>query len=387
MSVKTADSSALSIADQYYKDYGSRARELKEEDRRFIGYLCAYVPLEVIHAAGFIPFRIKGDVDEPITMADTNMEAIVCPLVRSCYDMTLKGKYDFIEGLIIPHACDSICRTYEIWKYTLGLKYNHLVNVPHETGDSSVRFFVNILNTFRLSLGRFCGKDITDQDLNTSIEIYNKMRSNVMALYDLRKKDPPLISGAEATRTLIAGAGIPAEEFDDLLSGVIDEAKARDKTGSEKVPRVIVIGGQVDNANFIDLVEGCGAVVVADDLCPGTREFFPQVSVGDDPVSALAERYLLKIHCPRTYRTKKDTYENYLDERFGHIGRFIREFNVDGVILYIYKYCDPFGFEVPQMKSYIEAMGKPVLYLEDEYSMSTIGRLRTRIQAFLELIA
>ncbi|MDY7035842.1 MAG: 2-hydroxyacyl-CoA dehydratase family protein, partial [Thermodesulfobacteriota bacterium] len=264
MSVKTADSSALSIVDQYYKDYGIRARELKEADRRFIGYLCAYVPLEVIHAAGFIPFRIKGNVDEPITMADTHMEAIVCPLVRSCYDMTLKGKYDFIEGLVIPHACDSICRTYEIWKYTLGLKYNHLVNVPHETGDSSVRFFVNILNTFRQSLGRFCGKDITDQNLNKSIEIYNKMRSNVMALYDLRKKDPPPISGAEATRTLIAGAGIPVEEFDDLLSGVIDEAKARDEAGSEKVPRVMVIGGQVDNANFIDLVEDCGAVVVAD---------------------------------------------------------------------------------------------------------------------------
>jgi benzoyl-CoA reductase/2-hydroxyglutaryl-CoA dehydratase subunit BcrC/BadD/HgdB len=64
----------------------------------------------------------------------------------------------------------------------------------------------------------------------------------------------------------------------------------------------------------------------------------------------------------------------------------IDDFKVDGAVLYIYKYCDPFGFEVPQIKSYIEAKGTPVLYLEDEYSMSTIGRLRTRIQAFLELI-
>jgi benzoyl-CoA reductase/2-hydroxyglutaryl-CoA dehydratase subunit BcrC/BadD/HgdB len=57
------------------------------------------------------------------------------------------------------------------------------------------------------------------------------------------------------------------------------------------------------------------------------------------------------------------------------------------VVLYIYKYCDPYGFDVPAMKSYIESKGVPALYLEDEYSMSTIGRLRTRIQAFLELIA
>ena len=79
-------------------------------------------------------------------------------------------------------------------------------------------------------------------------------------------------------------------------------------------------------------------------------------------------------------------YEEYLEDRFGHMSRMIKDFKVDGVVLYIYKYCDPFGFEVPQIKSYIESNGTPVLYLEDEYSMSTIGRLRTRIQAFLELL-
>jgi benzoyl-CoA reductase/2-hydroxyglutaryl-CoA dehydratase subunit BcrC/BadD/HgdB len=60
---------------------------------------------------------------------------------------------------------------------------------------------------------------------------------------------------------------------------------------------------------------------------------------------------------------------------------------VDGVVIYLYKYCDPFGFEVPAMKSYIESLKIPVLYIEDEYSMSTIARLRTRVQAFLEMIA
>jgi benzoyl-CoA reductase/2-hydroxyglutaryl-CoA dehydratase subunit BcrC/BadD/HgdB len=59
---------------------------------------------------------------------------------------------------------------------------------------------------------------------------------------------------------------------------------------------------------------------------------------------------------------------------------------VDGVILFIYKYCDPYGFEVPAAKSYIESFGLPVLYLEDEYSTSTLGRLKTRIEAFLEMI-
>ena len=90
--------------------------------------------------------------------------------------------------------------------------------------------------------------------------------------------------------------------------------------------------------------------------------------------------------CPRTYREQTGTYAEYLEERFGHIGRFIKDYNVNGVILFVYKYCDPYGFEVPATKSYIESLDIPVLYLEDEDTMSSIGRLKTRIQAFLELM-
>jgi benzoyl-CoA reductase/2-hydroxyglutaryl-CoA dehydratase subunit BcrC/BadD/HgdB len=149
----------------------------------------------------------------------------------------------------------------------------------------------------------------------------------------------------------------------------------------------MVVGAQVDDVAFIDLIEESGAWVVADDLCPGAREFSADVEVTKDPIDSIAERYLRKLKCGRTFRERQGSYEQYLEDRFGHIGGSINDFGVDGVVLYIYKYCDPFGFDVPAMKSYIESKGVPVLYLEDEYSMSTIGRLRTRIQAFLELIA
>lgn len=75
-----------------------------------------------------------------------------------------------------------------------------------------------------------------------------------------------------------------------------------------------------------------------------------------------------------------------MDERFGHIKKAIRYYNIDGVILYFYKYCDPFGFEVPVIKSYIESNGIKALNLEDEYTMSGMARLRTRIEAFLEIL-
>jgi benzoyl-CoA reductase subunit C len=376
----------LAAADKYYRDYGSRARELKEQGQRIIGYLCAFTPVEIITAAGLVPFRIKGDVNEPITRADTEMETIVCPLVRSCFDMALKGNYEFLDGIVIPHACDSISRTYDVWKYTLNLPYSHFIDMPHGTGEPSLNFYKAILGTFRKSLGKFTGKEISDQDLKEAVGLYNQNRARVRELYELRKASPPLISGAEITRLMVAAASLPVAEATRLVDSVINEVKQRQAV-TAKSARLMVVGAQVDDVAFIDLIEESGAWVVADDLCPGAREFFADVEVTADPVDGIAERYLRKIKCGRTFREKKGSYDDYLEDRFGHIGRFIKDFKVDGVVLYIYKYCDPYGFDVPAMKSYIESKGAPVLYLEDEYSMSTIGRLRTRVQAFLELIA
>ncbi len=376
----------LAVIEKYYQDYGFRARELKSQGKKFIGYLCAFTPLEIVAAAGLVPFRIKGNVDEPITKADTQMETIICPLVRSCFDMALKGKYDFLDGLVIPHACDSICRTYDIWKYSLNLAYYHLINLPHSTDDSSLEFFKAELNTFRKSLGKFAGNEISDRSLVQVIDIYNRSRGKVKELYELRKLDPPLISGTEMTRILVSIMSIPIDEGNELLTNIIDKVKQRENVLLGKSARIMVVGAQVDDSALMKLIEDSGAVVVVDDLCPGTREYWPFTDITKDPFDGIAERYLRKIKCGRTYRERKGNYQEYLEDRFGHIGHFVKDFKVDGVVLYIYKYCDPFGFEVPAMKSYIESLGIPVLYLEDEYSMTTIARLRTRIQAFLEVI-
>jgi len=377
---------ALELVDKYYDDYGCRARELHERGRRVIGYLCAFTPVEIITAAGFIPFRIKGDVNEPVTRADTQMETIICPMVRSAFDVTLKGRYDFLDGLVIPHACDSISRTYDIWKYSLDIPYSHLINLPHSIDDSSLEFYKNELNTFRRSLGNYTGKEITDTDLAKAVELHNSVRSLIKKLYELRKSDPPLLSGSEMTKILVTVSSIPPEESAALLPGVIEEITNRENTPVKQLHRIMVVGAEVDDTSFIDVIEDCGASVVIDDLCPGAREYLPMVDVTTDPVAGIAERYLRKIKCGRTYREVRRTYDESLDDRFGHIPRAVEEYTVDGVILYIYMYCDPYGFEVPAMKDYIESKGIPVLYIEDQYSQSTISRLRTRVQAFLEMI-
>lgn len=377
------DISALDNLEKLYNDYGFRARELKKAGRQIIGYLCAYVPVELITAAGFVPVRLIGEVKTSVTLGDAHMETIVCSLVRACFDISIKGKYDFLDGIVIPHACDSICRSYDIWKQALPLPFYYLLDVPHSTDDSSLQFFKSAILNFRKNLERFSGNRISEAALLSAIALHNRNRSLIKALYDLRKLDPPLISGTEMARLLIAISSIPVQESIGILENLLRELK-QGRISTPRYPRIMVVGSQVDNSDFIALVESTGAHVVVDDLCPGTRENWPEVDVEQGPVDGLAERYLRKIMCARTFRERRGDYPGYLEERFGHIAHMVRDFKADGVVLLVYRYCDPFGFEVPQIKSYLASLGIPVLYLEEEYFLSAKARVMTRIQAFLE---
>jgi benzoyl-CoA reductase/2-hydroxyglutaryl-CoA dehydratase subunit BcrC/BadD/HgdB len=385
--MKGEQNTIFSTVESYYKDYGKRVKELSNKGKKVIGYICSFVPLEIITAAGCVPFRMRGDIHEPITKGDTLLETIVCPFIRSCFDLSVKGKYDFLSGMVIPHACDSMVRSYSVWSYSLSFSYFHFVNVPTVCDESSFKFFTAELGTFKNSLEAFVGKEITDKDLAEAIRLHNENRDKVRSLYEFRKSDPPLISGTEVTMVLTVGSSLPIIEANALFDGVLTEIERRKKSPLKKGPRILLDAACIDNIELIKIVETCGGTVVADTMCNGTRDYFPRTDEGGDPIEALSLRYLDKINCPKTYRKNETgTFEGDIASRFGDIGTYAEEFKVDGAILYVYKYCDPFGFEVPARKAYYASIDVPVLPLEDMYSAGTIGQLKTRIQAFLEMI-
>jgi benzoyl-CoA reductase subunit C len=377
----------LALADVYYGQYGSRAKELRAAGKKIIGYMTALGPVEIMTAAGAVPFRLKGNVSEAITKGDAYMETIVCPFVRNVFDAAIKGKYDFLDGLVLPHQCDSIDRTTDVWSDNLKLPYFHFLNVPHVTDGPSVEFMKNILRIFISTLEKFTGKKISDDDLARAVKAHNENRRLMRDLYALRKTNPPLISGAEMMKVLVSAMSLPVGESSALIEGVTEEVKQRDAGAAGNKKRIMLIGDQIDDVAIVDAIEGTGALLVMDDLSIGSKMYGSDVDITADPVQGIAERYLRKVKIPTTYVGEGDTYEENLEARFGHLKKYVTEYKIEGAILFIYKYCDPYGFDVPVMKSYFESMGVPVLYLEDEYSTSALPRTKTRIEAFLEMIA
>ena len=382
----------LALAEKYYNEYGLRARELKAAGKKVIAYLTALGPVEVLTAAGVVPLRLRGDVTEPITRADAHMETIVCPFIRNVFDSVLKGKFDYIDGMVLPHQCDSTDKTNNEWYYALKLPYWHFLNVPHVTDDPSVDFFKSVLGVFIGSLEKFTGKKITNDDLAAAIKAHNANRRAMRALYALRKSDPPLVSGVEIMQVLVAAMSLPVDESTALIEGVTAEVQERAKAGigpsGAPGARVMLIGDQMDNTSVAKIIEDAGGKLVMDYLSVGAKVYWPDADENGDPVGALSERYLRRIKIPTTHIVSEgQTYEQNLEARFGYLKDYIKEFGVKGVIIFVYKYCDPYGFEVPAIKRFVEQAGASVLYLEDEYSTSTLGRTKTRIEAFLEMIA
>jgi benzoyl-CoA reductase subunit C len=370
----------------YYQDRGRRAREWHEAGRKVIGYFCCFVPEEIIGAFDMLPFRLQGRPGEPIDQADAFIEPMACPFARSCFNQALKGEYDFLDGFVAPHSCDTVERLFHIWRHQKPSPFSHLLNVPHMRGPGSEEFFRRELEYFIQNLEEWSGRKLDPERLREAVRLSNRRRAALRELYGLRQVDPPLVSGAEVTRIVVAGMGLPTAEHLELVREAVNEIRIRPRAETPKVPRLFIWGSELDDEAFIRLVEESGAAVVMDDLCTGTRIFWDDVPETADPLEGLAGRYL-STRCPRSFEPRTGTRAEDLENRFGHLGRFIREWRVDGVIGYIVRYCDTCELEGPDLREYLQGMEIPVLMIEDDYSTATLGQLRTRVQAFLEMLA
>ena len=271
-----------------YMNRTETARELKKEGKKVIGCVCPFIPVEIITAAGLMPYRILGDETETDSKTEAYAEPNFCSFLCSFFDLALKGKYDFLDGLVVPHSCDHSIHLYNFWTHNKEPDYSFLLNVPHTLSLPSQKFFKAEINTFKKSIEKYTGKEISSEKLNSAISEYNIHRALVRDLYELRKSDPPLISGADIMKIMVAIAVLPVDRANDLLKEVIEEGKGGQYKVQKQPARLLVYGCGMDNKVFIELLEECGANVVMDDICLGARSHFYDVETTGDPIENIA---------------------------------------------------------------------------------------------------
>lgn len=353
--------------------------EHKSRGGKVIGWLCTYVPEEIIHAAGALPIRIIGYSHEA-NLDDANAHLYInnCTFSRSCLQLGLEGQYDFLDGVVGGSTCDGARRLFDVWRQYVGTPFHHVLTVPRKYTERAHKLYYDEGVLFKKHLEEHLGVSISDEALLKSTIVLNESRSLLHRLYELRKRDKPPISGAETLEVLNAAYRMPKETFNLWLGELIEELKSSDKAFTGRA-RVMLVGSVLTNPEFVKSIEDQGALVVTDELCTSTRYWGDKVVLDDGrPIlEAISRRYLNNFPCARMYPS---------DERFNRIIDYARDFKVDGVISEIVRYCVPYAHDLPLLTDRLSEVGIPTLALDVEYGTAGSGQIATRVQAFLEML-
>jgi len=381
----------LGKAREIYLDSSRRPKELRAAGKKIIGYPCVYVPLEMLTALDLVPYRTCGDIKEPVTEADRVLPHSFCPIMRNCLDCALKNKNNFLDGMVTIHSSDPQEKTARIWESYTHYPYFHFIDMPITVRPEALEYFKGQLNDFRKTLEAFTAKKLSTDNLETAIKSHNQQRVLVRKLYELTKTSPPRISGTEIVQVVKALTSLPVAEGNDLLTETISEVKNRSDGPDKKSARLLIWSSTLDDTDIMQIFEA-KANVVMNESCGGVRAYRGEVKLTADPLEGLADYYLNEITCARTFRqatlgeTRKD-YARDLQSRFGYLRGTIKEWKINGVIMLLVRYCDPFAFEMPSLKDYLSSLGIPSTYIEYDYTTGALAPLRTRVEAFVETIS
>jgi bzd-type benzoyl-CoA reductase N subunit len=358
-------------ATEPYRDWSARY-----PGRRAFGYLCTYVPEEIIHAAGFTPIRVMPSGDFTTARADAHLQSYTCSLARSCLDQALAGRFDFLEGVVFPHTCDTMQNLADIWRLNWVRKdvppYVATVVGPVVlSGPHAKPYLVAELQRFTADLARRFGVHITDEALHESICLFNRQRRLLARLYTMRE----YFTSADVLVIVITAMVMPKDEHIRLLESLLT-ATVEPESADDAV-RLIVSGATLDEPTLLALIEELGGRVVWDDLCTGTRYFDTLAADDGDPIEALADRYLSRTPCPCKHHSAKD--------RLTHLVDLAKQHRADGVIFALKKFCDPHAWDYPRAAQALDRAGVPSLLIETEQAVPW-GQVRTRVQAFLEMV-
>jgi len=353
----------------------------KRTGGKVVGYFCTYVPEEILHAAGALPVRILGS-HEPQNVTEPHIFAMFCPFCRDCLAQGLKGRFDYLDGLMIAQSCLHIRQAYTSWVKHKPVDFSYYLCMPHKVQSKrSYKFLRGELEVFKKAVEKWTGKEISEKALKHSIEVFNENRRLMRQLYDLRKAAESPISGEDVMIITMAQQMVDKEEHNKALKNllaVLPKHKRDRPTGT----RLLIIGSEDDDIDFLHMVENLNkdqyaATFVIDEHCTGSRYFWNDVPDDKDLLMAISRRYIDRPPCPT-----KDWEER---KRIPHTLKLSKDFGVQGAIVMQQKFCDPHELDTVAIRKALEEAGIKTLFLEFDVTVP-IGQFRIRVEAFLETL-
>ncbi len=369
--------------------HGIRVRELREHAMnggKVVATYCIFVPEEIVWAAGGIPVGLCSGAQFSVPIADEVLPRNTCALIKSSFGFKLGRICPYVQAshLIVGETtCDGKKKMFEILSQYQPV---HVMEVPSKKSHLGRELWAGEVVAFKDVVEKLTGNVVTPGKLAEATRRVNDRRRALQRLYNLRKARPAPISGKDALLVTQVSFYDDVSRCTKQVNQLCDELDARVARGigvfPADAPRILISGSPmaIPNWKLHHLLETLGAVVVCEESCTGTRLFSDLAPENggtvDEQLRAIAERYM-QIHCACFTPNS---------ERLDDIVRLAREYQVDGVVHYNLQYCHTYANEAVKVAKVLREAGIPLLRVESDYSDGDAGQMRTRVEAFLEMI-
>ena len=357
------------------------------EGQLALGYNCYYIPEVLLNLPGCFSSRLRAPNSGTAEIASYYMTNRNCPYVRCILERAIEGGFNYLNALFGAEGCAAMERMEEHFTLLKPVKNDRFITTiidPPMKGDrTSLDYYKAQLKTKVLdALRDSFGVDTSDDAIRAAIEKHNRLCRVITEIGDLRKAENPVITGYEYHVIVLVSQVCPH----DLILPYLEETLAELKTRRPEAEfpfraRVVLAGSEIDDPEFTKLLESCGAMVVADRYCfgafPGREEI--EIHGGETAFDAVCRHYLHHNQCVRFMDGAK------IDQRHSELRRLAEDYGADGIIYESMKFCEFWSYE-KVLASHVlqQEMGIPCCTIEKEYTLGSVGQLRTRFQAFVE---
>jgi len=346
-----------------------------------VGFICTYTPLELINAAGAAYIRLyKAGNSEEVASGEQITQSVFCDFTKSILGAFKEGDplYTSLDKVYTFYTCDCIKKVGE----AIGdfFKPSEIYNTPRLRHKQNSRdFYLSEILHFKEDLEKLTGNEIKEEDLRAQIKVYNKVRILLKKISELRKRDNPPLTGRDYLELIKGYYYLPADDLVELYTQIYEKLSAVPETGERRI-RLLMAGGIVADGDrrLIDLIENeIGARIVVEDHCSGLKTIYNTIDEEGDPYQALAYAYLDQAPCARM---------KPLQDRVDFSEKLADEYKVDGVIYAYLKFCPCYGQIKNEYFKLFQQKELPLLEVPVDYSTSDIGQLKTRVEAFIEVL-
>ena len=352
-----------------------------------LGYTCFHIPEVLLNVDNCFSTRLRAPNTGSIDIATYYMSNYTCEYARALLERAIEGGYQYLDALIGVDACSMMNRSMEHFEIlNVNNKPNFFVthcDMPFKIEDYTIDSYVKQMRVHVLSeLTRRFGTDTSDEAIRKAVEEHNEMCRIITEIGEMRKAANPIVTGYEFHLINLVSYVCPTALILPYLRETLEELKTREPDAKSAFrARVAIVGSEIDDPSLTKLIEGCGALVVSDRYCFGSKPGREVIELNDeeDVLWQICRHYMEVSECARYISDEK------VHQRRETSDHLAKEFGAEGIIYEQMKYCDYWGFERALVSHIMhDEYGWPVLSIDRLYNNGNSGQLRTRVQAFVE---